>query len=440
LINRIIEILEKQSDKRLAFSFLLVALIFRVAYSIFAYYNFPLPERMLYYELAQEIIEQGKVFYDSSNSYYEVVGPFLPWLNALTMSVFGINYLGLYIVTAIASSFITFFTYKTARLFLNKKVSFFIGIWSLFYFFYFYYAPTPGKDILMALFLIILIYLFGKLFINKKFNYKLYLLFVFIFVLSFHHDERFFMFTPLFFVFIIIYETDRFKQFNIKKSFFFGFLVLLMMIPWTIRNYQKHYKILLISTRTQMLTDKLFGYKSDEFKGDYFMEPYGVYYIHDYQIDSVIQGLKKNTDGGHIIIEKQRQYMKEGNLPHLFTPIEKFWVNAKEFIRPIQIEGEYQRTGYYYYEKSFRQNLASFLFYGIMLIFSIPGFFFLYKKDKPYFILFFSIVVYYTLIHTFFVPWTTWRYRLPLDALFIITGWIGITSIFKINQFLKLEG
>ena len=440
MLNRIIKKIEKESDRRLALFFLFIALILRVSYSIFAYYNFPLPDTMLYYELAQEIIQQGKVFYDSSNWYYEVVGPFLPWLNALTMSVFGINYLGLYIVTAVASSFITYFTYKTARLFLNKKASLFAGVWSLCYFFYFYFAPSTGKDVFMALFLIILIYLFGILFINRKFNYKRYLLFIFIFVLSFHHDERFFMLTPLFFAFILFYETKGFKHFNVKKSFLFGVLVLLLMIPWTIRNYQKHNKILLISTRTQVLTDKVFGYEGDGYKGDYFMDPYGVYYIHDYQIDSVIQGLKNVTDGGHKIPEKQRQYMEEGNLPNFFTPLEKFWVNTKEFIRPFQIGGEYQKTGYYYYEKSFRQNLASFLFYGIMLIFSIPGFFFLYKNHKPYFIVFLSIVVYYTLIHTFFVPWTTWRYRLPLDAIFIIVGIYGIIRFMNfLNKVLGRE-
>ncbi len=428
--KKIIKLIEHESDRRIAWFLLLMALLLRISYSIFAYFNFPLPDRMLYYELAQEIINQGKVFYDLSNWYYESVGPFLPWLNALTMAVFGVSYLPLYIVSAIASSFITFFTYKTARLFLDKKVSFLIGTWSLFYFFYFFFAPTPGKDILMALFLILLVYLFSKLFINNQFNYKRYLLFILVFVFSFHHDERFFMFTPLFFAFILFYETKGFKHLNVKKSFLFGFLVLLLMIPWTIRNYQKHDKFVLISTRTQMITDKVFGYE-DNYQGADFMDPYGSYYIHDYQIDSVIQGLKKVTDGGYKISEKQRLFMEEGNLPHLFTPTEKFWVNTKEFLRPFQIGGEYQKTGYFYYEKSLKHNITSFLFYGIMLIFSMPGFYFLYKKHKAYFILFSTIIVYYTLIHTFFVPWTTWRYRLPLDAIFIIVGCFGICKLFE---------
>ena len=46
-------------------------------------------ETNLYYELAQEIIQQGKIFYDKVNSYYEISGPVIPWLNALTMLVFG---------------------------------------------------------------------------------------------------------------------------------------------------------------------------------------------------------------------------------------------------------------------------------------------------------------------------------------------------------------
>ena len=391
-----------------------------------------MPETNLYYELAQEIIAQGRIFYDTSHPYYDVVGPVLPWINAVTMLIFGKNYLGLYLVTSLASALITYFTYKTSRLLLDKRTSLFAGLWSMFYLFYFYFSPNPGKDIWMAMFMIVLIYLILKLFICEEFSYSRFILFIVLYVISFHLDERFFMFTPFIFIYILFKETDSFRKLRITKTLLFAGLLIILMIPWTVRNYIKHDKIVLISTRTQILTDKILGYGESEFEFDDFMDLKGVYYIQEHQIDSVIKGYITVTDGGYEISEKQRRAMKQGRLPHQLSPIEAVWVRTKDILRPFQLRGEYQKTGYFYYQKSLIQNIASFLFYGIMFFFSFPGFYFLFRKNRHIFYLFLSIILIYTIIHTFFVPWTTWRYRLPLDAIFIIVGCLGLTKTFKI--------
>jgi 4-amino-4-deoxy-L-arabinose transferase-like glycosyltransferase len=243
MLRRGKDFIEKLPDGKIAAFLFITALIVRALYALFFYFSQPIPETNLYYELAQDIIAQGRMFYDTSHPYYEFPGPGLPWLNALTMLLFGKNYLGLYLVTALGSALITFFTFKTARLFLDKTTSLLIGIWSAFYLFYFYYTPSPGKDIWMAFFMICLIYQLLKLFPYGQFSYPRFLLFTLTFVFSFHLDERFFVFAPFLFLYILFYETQGFKKFRFIRSLLFSLLIILFMAPWTIRNYNKHNKI-----------------------------------------------------------------------------------------------------------------------------------------------------------------------------------------------------
>jgi hypothetical protein len=346
------------------------------------------------------------------------------------MLVFGKNYLGLYIVTAIGSSLITFLTYKTARLFLNKRVSILAGLWSLIYLFYFYYVSSPGKDIWMAFCLIFLMHLLIKMFVKGEFTYKNYIIFIVLYVISFHIDERYIVFGPFILLFILYNESFAFKKFRIKKSLLFTILVLILMIPWSIRHYQKHDKIIILTPRTEPYTDQIFGYEpKDEYFSDDFTEIKGRYYIHDYQIDSVINGTKTKTDGGYEISDRQIEAMREGKRPAPLTGIDAFGSRIRTMLEPFQLEGRFERTGYYYYEKSLRHNIATFLFYGIIFLFSLPGFYFLYRQNKTIFYLFIGTILIYVLLHALLIPYTNWRYRLPLDALFIISGWIGIYKI-----------
>jgi len=431
ILNKIITL----QESRIALFLFVISFILRFAYTIFAYFNNVMDsygDDKGYYQLAKEIVLQGKILYNINlHQYAFAIGPGLPWINALTILVFGQNWLGIFLVTSLASALVTLFTYKVALKVMNRPEALLAGVWSCLYLFYFKFAPTCGKDIWMALFMILIIYFLIELFYEKKFTWAKFLLFTLIYVYSFHLDERFFLLAPLLFLYILISETYGFTRFKIAKSVYFTLLVILLMVPWSIRNYKQHDKIVIISSRTERLTDKIFGYKSRTFEWDNIDDLYGRYYIHDYQIDSVLAGNKTVTDGGVEITEKQRQAMLKGKLPHAFKPHEAFWVRTKDLLRPFQIGGEYQKTGYSYYSKSLRHNVASFLFYGILFFFSFPGFYFLFKNHRKFFYLFLMTILLYTFIHSFFVPWTTWRYRLPLDAIFIIVGCLGLSVFYK---------
>lgn len=439
--RNLINIIIQKTDKQIALSLFVSAFLLRAIYALVYYYTQPIPETNLYYELAQYIIAQGRVFYETSHPYYEFPGPILPWLNALTMLIFGKNYLGLYLVTALGSALITLYTYKTARLFLNKTVSLFAGVWSVFYLFYFYYTSSSGKDIWMAFFMIFLIYYFLLLFVEKQFRISRYILFIVMLVISFHLDERFFAFVPFIGLYIIYWETNGFRKFSIAKTALFAILLIVLMIPWTVRNYKEHNKIVILTTRTEHFTDPILGYELREHIIDDYNDIYGMYYIHEHQFDSVIAGKKTHTDMGRKIAPEMVKAMQRGELPKPLTGVRALGVRLLSMFEPLQLQGRYERSGYFYYKKSFRHNLATFVFYGILLLFSFPGFYYLYKRDKLIFYIFLSVIVIYGMIHALTIPYTNWRYRLPLDSIFIILGCFGITESYNfiISRFKKVD-
>lgn len=421
-------------ENKIALILFIFGLVLRISYALYAYNDNIMEgfkDDKYYFQMSKEMSEQGSLFYTTDQPEYDIVGPGLVWIDGLVITLLGENWLWIFVINAIATGLIAMLTFKVACLIVDRESAILAGIWSCFYLFYFILTPTAGKDIWMALFLILMVYLLLIQSRQVKINYPLLILFTFIFVFSFHLDERFFMFSPFIFLYFLASDTNGFKQFKFSKSILFVLLVILLMLPWGIRNYNKHNKIVLISTRTERLTDKLLGYESRELPIDYLTDLKGKNYIYDYQIDSVKNGSIKFTDGGAEISEAQRQTMLKGKLPHKFTFAEAVWSRTKILLRPFQIGGEFQKTGYFYYKKSFKHNLASFLFYGVMFIFAFPGFYWLFYENRTGFILLLTTILIYTAIHAFFVPWTTWRYRLPLDSLFIITGSYGMMMAFK---------
>lgn len=432
MINNILKRLEAVTDKQAAITLFISAFILRLIYALYMFIHQAFDENNAYIIIAKYIIEQGTLFYDINSTYLNAAGPVLPWLNALTLIVFHNNYIGIYIVTALGSALITLLTYKTARLFLDKMTSFFIGVWSLFYFFYFHFTPTPGKDIWMAFFMIFLVYYFIVLFEKKEFSYFKYILFILMFVISFHLDERYFVFSPFIALYILYFETSGFKKLKIKKTLLFGTLLILLMIPWTLRNYYNFNKLVILTTRTERIIDPLLGNETRENILDDAYEIEAEYYIYDYQIDSVIKGTKTTTNFGYKISDAHRDALKRGELPEPLSGSKAFFSRINTMFQPFQLKGRYVRSGYYYYKKSLRNNLVTFLFYGVVFFFSFPGFYYLFYENRKIFYLFGFIIFIYGLIHALAIPYTNWRYRLPLDAIFIIVGCFGILKVLEL--------
>lgn len=420
-----------------------VALFVRICVSFVAYKTNAQDkwsDDLLYLDYTKTLINEGinfSLFVESVYiEWYDYIGPGIGILNYPIVCLFPNNCLMIFVFVSVIGSFIPIMIFLISHKLFNKSIALLSAYWSVFYILYLKFIPTMGKETWMSLFLLINVYFVFLLTDNnrdRKIVKQILVYFTSAIVMAFSilFDERFFVFILVFPILLLFYNKPFFNGFKI--ALVYSILVLLFLLPWNIRNYQRYDKVVIISKRTEHLTDRVLGYKNqDSGLMDDICALYGRYYIHDYQIDSVISGKKTVTDGGSEISEEMKLAMKNGYLPHPFKWYEAIWSRLKEFWRPLDLSNEYQKTGYCFNGKwSFRHNASTFLSYGILLPFFILGLFKLFKQEKKIFTILFLTIVVYCIIHVATICFTTWRYRVPIDSLIMIIAFYYLSSLFK---------
>jgi hypothetical protein len=120
-----------------------------------------------------------------------------------------------------------------------------------------------------------------------------------------------------------------------------------------------------------------------------------------------------------------------GKLPRSFSFIENALMSFRTLWKPVDITYNYTTGGYRFDGKwSLLHNLAVGMTYGILLPFFVIGWISLYRSNRRIAIFLLLILVYHTLIHIVFIPFTRNRYRIPIDFIIIILGWHGIRFTF----------
>ena len=216
---------------------------------------------------------------------------------------------------------------------------------------------------------------------------------------------------------------------RLSKAFLFSALVIIFSSPWLIRNYKVYNRVILVSIRTAPYTEKLLRYEHI----DYTVPHEGRWYISETRIDSIKNNLIKNPEQlEKIKTPQQIDAIKKGVLPHNFNYLETIWSSFLNFWEPVDFLYGYYQTGHRFDGKwSFKHNLSIGFSYGIMLLFSLFGFYYLFRKNKEYSILFLSVILIYMLLHILLIPYTNSRYRLPLEPIIIIYGSYGLIKIFS---------
>ena len=391
-----------------------------------------------YMELALNMVSHGPMVFNTTelSPTASVIGPGIGWLLMPVVSIFGQNWPAVFIYTAVISSFIPVFVYLIAKRIYDKRIAVLAAFWSILYILFLKYTLTAGKDLWMTLLLLTCTYLIVRQIEKEGHGIQIVMLSI-TYAMLIHLDERFLIIGPVFFAFLLFLRGKNLKA-KLEKSFLFVGMVFVLMIPWLMRNYHVHDKIVLISLRTAKYTDKLFGYDQ--------VENFPSHERRWYISTSDIEAIKDNNVTSTIeneLDEQQVDAIKNGVLPHKFNYFETCLASFINFWEPIDISYGYYHTGYRFDGKwSLKHNLSVAIFYGVMLVFSILGFPLLFKKQKHLTLLILIVIVSYSFLHIFVIPFTTYRYRIPLDPYIIIAGCYGLVFFFNslFTRFFKTGG
>jgi 4-amino-4-deoxy-L-arabinose transferase-like glycosyltransferase len=390
-----------------------------------------------YISYAENIMSQGIFVPDISTLYSDshVVGPAFPLIVAGLYTIFGKHNIAVIATNAFISALLCIVIFLLADSYFNRLVAMLASMWSIIYVHYIWYIPRVLKEIWLAFLFPLVIYLFIREADRKSISaHLLFLACAYTFLI--HMDERFSIFAP-FLIVAFLYVGGGSAILGLKKALIFTVVVLLLMVPWTIRNYQVYGKLVILTKRTTIFTDRIFGMTSSD--------------------DEYVQALKKmrsitlsreqleSVASGDTISELQvwqskglQKAIRLGFIPHRFNRSERLKAEFIEFWRPCRYRSGFIGDGYRFETPwSTRHNIALIITYGALLPFFIIGALRLIWTKHRIGIFFLVLVAIHAASHILFAHVQN-RYRVPIDAFIIIIAFYGI--IYLWDSFLKKLG
>ncbi|MBW6516742.1 MAG: hypothetical protein K0B81_09055 [Candidatus Cloacimonetes bacterium] len=230
----------------------------------------------------------------------------------------------------------------------------------------------------------------------------------FIFSLLIHTDERFFIYTPVFLLCVFFVSQKKLK---IQHSFLWLLVLVVTMIPWTIRNYKQFGEIMILTPRTTAFTSKIWG--TDFAK------------VHFDSEEGIEQEITRREEYA------VRAADRFGVEPRRFGKYEKYLKSFQHYWQPTFFRLTYIQYGFRPVKWSLAHNTISILFYGIFLPFYILGILFAAIRKKWLIIFLAALPFIHSLLHAYMI-WPLERYRLPMNFLVVLVAlWFFLTYILK---------
>lgn len=380
-----------------------------------------------------------------SNSH--LVGPGFPLIIALLFSIFGNTILPIIIFNAIISALLSILIFYLGKLVFSREVGLFSAIWSVFFAQYIFFVPYILKEILFC-FLFVLLFIFYLKSINeKKIGWSL-VIFGLTYIYLIHTDERFFVYFPIFFIFFIFFDKNNWKD-GFKKGLIFFIMTIILMIPWSIRNYKVYNRPVILTERTAKFTDGLFGYNSNyinklkkkkEMKTKVYEQ---IDVLFDYYSYNLVDSVDLSNENINSILAKEnllpnylgtlQKIWLKGELkynikPHKFSFFRSKFEEFKEYWRPYRFSPGFVADGYRFAKPwSMKHNIAQGITYGLLLPFFILSIYYIFKTKNNFGVIILIIIFIHMVIHVF-LSWVVNRYRVPTDAFIIICSFYGLIS------------
>jgi 4-amino-4-deoxy-L-arabinose transferase-like glycosyltransferase len=375
------------------------------------------PDRYQYIAYGEQIAE-GNWNPDLGGSLM-YVAPGLPLIVALMKVLFKDSTMPVLILNMILSSSGVFILYYLGREIFNHKIGLIMGLWMAVYYpaikFSLFVYKEPLIYFLLPLTLLLLIRS-----IRKGFDIKNILLSSITYAILIHIDERFIIYLPIFPLVYFINKNSVSISNKLRSSILWIIFVIIMLIPWTIRNYQIYNQLVIISPRTTAFSSKLFG--DNLWKNYSETEP--SYNVNTKKLSLISYKDFYAKQAGKIAREQKKELRMYGNKEAKVRAFFNYW-------QPTYFKPHFIINGYRVEQWLISANITSILYYGIFLPFYVLGIILLViKKDRmALFIAFLPII--HSLIHAYLVI-PLGRYRSPMD---FIVALIGLWAIFELYKY-----
>jgi len=396
-----------------------VIIIFGIIINIFMWHRYYMPLNELYgdadyYNKIAQTISKGSVILENGSDIGSIIMPGYPAVISAIYFIFAQKVDAVYLLQILACIIACLLVYLIMKYHTNEWFAFFASVWILAYYPLWRMNLTVMKESLTAslfIFSIFFILRFEKYNKNRDF-----IIFSILWALLITVMNRFivhFTFITVFFIYLWYV-----KKYDIKYTLIFVGIVLILLLPWHIRQYIKFNEIVLFSPkRTEILS--VSKNNNNQFKS-----------YEEYKKTILESGFseKRKKNFENLFNEEIFQTMKADY--NAFKGVNKYWSRLKGF---FEIYNSKLRFGFggdirITPPPSKIRKYTDILFLTPMFVFTVVGIFFIFKKRNYLFIILAISILAHILLHTY-VGYMH-RYRLTiLPAIFMI-GWYGIYNTY----------
>ncbi|MCB5235038.1 MAG: glycosyltransferase family 39 protein [Candidatus Cloacimonetes bacterium] len=375
-----------------------------------------------YVELGTENWKDAKLYLDTGIAFsegnfyppnseevpYIVIVPGVPLIVAASKLLFGDPVWPVLMLNCLVSALLVFVLYSLGKELINKTAGLILSFWSVFNFSLIRLNHQILKEPLLCLLVPLITLLLLYIYKNKD-PLKNTLLSALSFSVLIHIDERFFVYFPIILLAIVL--SKRVSN-RVKYAGLWLLILIVSMVPWTIRNYRQFDELVILSPRTTSFTSKLWGtnWGSLHFENEQRRESSN---------ESRMEGaLEAALEAG----VELREYGK----------FEKHYMAFYHYWKPVYLKTNFIQYGFRPVKWSLSHNLSGMVFYGLFLPFYLAGFILAFVK-KDFLIVFISSIPFlHSLMHTVMV-WPLERYRIPMNF------YVILVSIWFISEIVNLK-
>ena len=420
---------------KIVFSLLLVFLFIRIISVVFFADKHSVKNDQLQYHKYATAILENRDWLTNPDFTGHSRPPVYPLFLALIYLIFGRdNFLAVYFIQSIISVITCYYIFLLSLRIIDRKNALFALIWSGLYFFYIRFSMFLLRESLVIFLLLLFFFYLYDLLISKDPKKSSFWIFTLSFSLLIHLDPRYLFYLPFLPILFMIYRP--FLK-SLKKYFTFLGIIILLMIPWTIRNYLAYDGFVLISTRTLNLSNNISS-RQDSFSFIKILNCGNINRteIAKYPTEQIREAVKRGENPLNYQ-EEELEAIKKDIYPDS-TFLGRKWFNFVQFWEPCDFKMSYRPfpDGRFDGINSLKYNSKMMISYGLLLPFMLISIIDMIRRKKKiiYFLLFPLLIQ--TILHV--ILWGVYRYRVPVDAFIIILGTNGMILTHKF-LFIKEE-